>query len=281
MMNFDTKLGNFFKTNNYTPQIIKKVLLTLVIVYAIYVYYYGISYIISSIINIIVISVVNIFVKFLHYKIIKKEEGIFSIILNDYTLVNGIILAIILPRSISISITIGITLFSSILLLILEEFVDIKINYVAFTFLLFIISLNLIININQEINIFIILIFIMINAFLSINDCIKIDITLRYILGIIVLITLYSCINDFNVLNNLKNIFLLPNLVFATYIINDNKTTPVIPISKIIYVIVITVSSILSITNKKIYIVLVSIVLYNVLSQIIDNIVLKMNKMKK
>ena len=280
-MNFDTKLGNFFKTNNYTPQIIKKVLLTLVIVYAIYVYYYGISYIISSIINIIVISVVNIFVKFLHYKIIKKEEGIFSIILNDYTLVNGIILAIILPRSISISITIGITLFSSILLLILEEFVDIKINYVAFTFLLFIISLNLIININQEINIFIILIFIMINAFLSINDCIKIDITLRYILGIIVLITLYSCINDFNVLNNLKNIFLLPNLVFATYIINDNKTTPVIPISKIIYVIVITVSSILSITNKKIYIVLVSIVLYNVLSQIIDNIVLKMNKMKK
>jgi len=281
MMNFDTKLGNFFKTNNYTPQIIKKVLLTLVIVYAIYVYYYGISYIISSIINIIVISVVNIFVKFLHYKIIKKEEGIFSIILNDYTLVNGIILAIILPRSISISITIGITLFSSILLLILEEFVDIKINYVAFTFLLFIISLNLIININQEINIFIILIFIMINAFLSINDCIKIDITLRYILGIIVLITLYSCINDFNVLNNLKNIFLLPNLVFATYIINDNKTTPVIPISKIIYVIVITVSSILSITNKKIYIVLVSIVLYNVLSQIIDNIVLKMKKMKK
>jgi len=285
-MKFNTKIGSFFKSNNYTPLIKKKILLTLILVSGIYIFLYKTNYIFNFIINTIIIIFINILLKFLQNILLKRKENINQILFSDDIIINSIIFSLILPEKISYLTIIMMTFISSITLFILERFINIKINYVIFTILIIIINTNFSFNdfmIQDEINIFILLTFIIINAYLFVNDCVKTDITIMYSLILIIGRIIYSYINNLNIIDNINITLGINNLIFLTYIINDNKTTSVIPYSKFVYSVIIGILSLISIRYNNIYIFCLSIILYNVFHKYIDIVVIenKSNKLFK
>ena len=100
----------------------------------------------------------------------------------------------------------------------------------------------------------------------------EIGIFVKYLIGINIFCILYCINSGIDIANELRLTLGFNSLLFSTYVVNDNVTTPIIPFSKVVYSMIVMISSIICIRSGHIYVVLVTIIVYNILSNKIDNI---------
>ncbi len=239
-MEFNTKIGNYIKSNNNTSKIIKKILLSVFIIYILAFIIYVSENKILFLFNTITICFVNFILEFLYRKLIKMNNDILHILGNSYVLIYSFLISLLLPVDMPFVPLIIVNVFSYIFLKIVDKFLKIKFNYVCFVLFLSILYFNIndfVINIifPLKINIFLLLFMIIIIAFLTINDSIKWRITITYFVTLLLLIFIYSLYENSNFLNLINVSYSFYGLILATFIINDFKTTSIIPVSQVIY----------------------------------------------
>lgn len=285
-MEFNTKIGNYIKSNNNTSKIIKKILLSVFIIYILAFIIYVSENKILFLFNTITICFVNFILEFLYRKLIKMNNDILHILGNSYVLIYSFLISLLLPVDMPFVPLIIVNVFSYIFLKIVDKFLKIKFNYVCFVLFLSILYLNIndfVINIffPLKINIFLLLFMIIIIAFLTINDSIKWRITITYFVTLLLLIFIYSLYENSNFLNLINVSYSFYGLILATFIINDFKTTSIIPVSQVIYSAFLSIFMFISIEFLNYYCFYMFVLILNFFNCFLDNICIYLKNKNK
>lgn len=285
-MEFNTKIGNYIKSNNDTSKIIKKILLSVFIIYILAFIIYVSENKILFLFNTITICFVNFILEFLYRKLIKMNNDILHILGNSYVLIYSFLISLLLPVDMPFVPLIIVNVFSYIFLKIFDKFFKIKFNYVCFVLFLSILYLNIndfVINIffPLKINIFLLLFMIIIIAFLTINDSIKWRITITYFVTLLLLIFIYSLYENSNFLNLINVSYSFYGLILATFIINDFKTTSIIPVSQVIYSAFLSIFMFISIEFLNYYCFYMFVLILNFFNCFLDNICIYLKNKNK
>lgn len=274
---FDTKIGNFFKNYSYSKTILKKLLLTLFIIYLFMCFYNS-----NNLINFFLITFIVLFTNMIFVYIFRKKVSGF-LKNNDIDILNSIICSVI----ITIFIPINYPLLFLILDLVIANIIvkvaklslNLNINYTVLTIFIVALTSNFIGNSSVVLfsdftNIFIVLGYIVILSYLSVNYCVNVKITLIYLVVLILGLVILGELFDLMLVKNYSLIFDFYNIFFSIYIINDYKSIPYLSISQYIYGAFIGFFMLLSLLFKNNFIVLLGIIMLNICSNIIDNFVL-------
>lgn len=285
-MEFNTKIGNYIKSNNNTSKIIKKILLSVFIIYILTFIIYVSENKILFLFNTITICFVNFILEFLYRKLIKMNNDILHILGNSYVLIYSFLISLLLPVDMPFVPLIIVNVFSYIFLKIVDKFFKIKFNYVCFVLFLSILYFNIndfVINIvfPLKINIFLLLFMIIIIAFLTINDSIKWRITITYFVTLLLLIFIYSLYENSNFLNLINVSYSFYGLILATFIINDFKTTSIIPVSQVIYSAFLSIFMFISIEFLNYYCFYMFVLILNFFNCFLDNICIYLKNKNK
>lgn len=285
-MEFNTKIGNYIKSNNNTSKIIKKILLSVFIIYILAFIIYVSENKILFLFNTITICFVNFILEFLYRKLIKMNNDILHILGNSYVLIYSFLISLLLPVDMPFVPLIIVNVFSYIFLKIVDKFLKIKFNYVCFVLFLSILYFNIndfVINIifPLKINIFLLLFMIIIIAFLTINDSIKWRITITYFVTLLLLIFIYSLYENSNFLNLINVSYSFYGLILATFIINDFKTTSIIPVSQVIYSAFLSIFMFISIEFLNYYCFYMFVLILNFFNCFLDNICIYLKNKNK
>lgn len=285
-MEFNTKIGNYIKSNNNTSKIIKKILLSVFIIYILAFIIYVSENKILFLFNTITICFVNFILEFLYRKLIKMNNDVLYILGNSYVLIYSFLISLLLPVGMPFVPLIIVNVFSYIFLKIVDKFLKIKFNYVCFVLFLSILYFNIndfVINIvfSLKINIFLLLFMIIIIAFLTINDSIKWRITITYFVTLLLLIFIYSLYENSNFLNLINVSYSFYGLILATFIINDFKTTSIIPVSQVIYSAFLSIFMFISIEFLNYYCFYMFVLILNFFNCFLDNICIYLKNKNK
>ena len=279
-MTFKYKPGIFIKCSNDISKIIKKILLSIIFLYVWVVLFYPINNLMTYITNTFFICSFNILISFLYYKFTKNSKRLLFIIGNTYSLINGLLLSMLIPSNIPLFLSLTIMFVVSLVILLFNKFLNIKLNYIIMVLLcLFIYSyiynndINYLLILKNNTWLFLILTVVIISAFLTINDCIKWRITIIYFIVLIGCVVLDVIITKNNNLNSYLNIVIsLFNLICAIFVINDFKSTSVIIFNQYVYAFAIAIAMYLSIKYNNYCIVFITIIFLNVFISIVDNL---------
>lgn len=279
-MTFSYKPGNYIKSSNNTFKIIRKILLLIFFLYVWIIVFYPINNLISYIFNTFFICFFNILMTFLYYKFTKNYKSLLYVIGNTYSLINGFLISMILPLNMPVIITIIIMLIMFLIVLFFDKLFNIKLNYIVMTLLCSYIYLNIynfdvnyILLLKNSTSLFLILIIVIITSFLIINDCIKWRITITYfviLIGCIFFDMIITKNNDLTYyLNNIVSLF---NFIYAIFIINEFKSTSVIPFNQYIYATIVAITMYISYKYNNYYLSFIIVVFLNILNTIFDNL---------
>lgn len=278
IVTFDYKPGNYLKSNNTTYQIIRKTLLLISFIYILILLFYPINNILFYICNTFIICSFSVLISYLYFKFSKNSKKVLYIIGNTYSLINGFLISILLPMNIHLIITLFLMLILFLLKLFINKLFKIRLNYVimilfcSYTY----ISINNIeannLLLNNGINWFLVLITIIVATFLIINDCIKWRITIIYFIGLLLCLLLEFILKNENIVFCVDNIFSLFNIIYGLLVINDFKSTSVIPFTQYLYAFICSVMMFISIKINNYSLAFFTIVLFNVFGSFFDDI---------
>ena len=134
-MTFKYKPGIFIKCSNDISKIIKKILLSIIFLYVWVVLFYPINNLMTYITNTFFICSFNILISFLYYKFTKNSKRLLFIIGNTYSLINGLLLSMLIPSNIPLFLSLTIMFVVSLVILLFNKFLNIKLNYIIMVLL--------------------------------------------------------------------------------------------------------------------------------------------------
>ena len=274
---FNTKIGNFFKNYNYSSTILKKQLLTLVIIYLFMCFYN-----LNELLHFFLMTFIVLFINIIFICIFEKK--ILGFLKNNYVyMLNSIISSIVVIIFIPINFPLLFLILDLVIANIITKLANLsfKININSISFTLLIVAFNSIFIDNFSItlfsnftNIYVVLGFVIILSYLSVNYCINIKITLIYLIVLLLGLIIFGELFNSMLVTNYFLIFDFYNMFFATYLINDYKSLPYLSISQFIYGIFVGIFMLLSLIFKNNIIVLGGIIILNICNNILDNFIL-------
>lgn len=279
-MKFNYKPGNYIKSSNNTSRIIRKISLLILFLYVWVILFYPINNLLLYILNTFIICSFNILINFLYYKFTRNKKSLLYIIGNTYSFINGLLISMLLPVNMPLIGTLVLMLIVFLIVLLVNKFFNIKLNYIVMLLLCSYIYLNInnvemnyILLLKNSTSLFLILITIIIAAFLVINDCIKWRITITYFIILIGCMLLDTILNRNNYMNfYLNNIVSLFNIIYALFVINEFKSTSIIPFTQYVYAFFSAITMFIGFKLDNYYLAFITIIFFNILNLLLDNI---------